>query len=188
MPIGDPVTWRTSSPSSTAMPQHAEHESDDLAHRQRLVQQRHAEQHGPDRHRVRQDRGPAGGHLLDAEKDQPVPCRDVEQRQREDLAPMLARYPRSNRPTAAPPATSRCAANGSVAPRKVSGASSVTPSFSTGQLHPQTSVRYARPEKTPRPEHAARPDELKSSDGRACGDSWTPPVRAQAGGASPYLA
>ena len=33
------------------------------------------------------------------------------------------------------------AANGSVKPRNVSGASSVTPIFSTGQLQPQTSVR-----------------------------------------------
>src|SRR6266542_3285570 len=35
------------------------------------------------------------------------------------------------------------AANGSVVARKVSGASSVTPSLSTGQLQPQTSVRMA---------------------------------------------
>ena len=33
------------------------------------------------------------------------------------------------------------AASGSVKPRNVSGASSVTPIFSTGQLQPQTSVR-----------------------------------------------
>src|SRR6185436_891631 len=72
------------------------------------------------------------------------------------------------------------AANGSVAPRKVSGASSVTPSFSTGQLHPQTKVNTAT-RKSPeagRRRAARRAEVIGRSRLRR---SWSPPVRAQAG-------
>ena len=67
--------------------EHAEHEADDLAARQRLVQQRQANEHAPHRHRVGEDRAAARRQLLHAEQHEPVPAGDVEARERGDLAP-----------------------------------------------------------------------------------------------------
>ncbi len=71
---------------------HAERHAGDLARRQRLAQQRHREQHAPDRHRVGDDRAAAGGQLLQAEQHQAVPAGDVEERERRELAPQRARH------------------------------------------------------------------------------------------------
>ena len=131
----------------------------------------------------------AGGHLLHAEQDQAVPAGDVEERERQRPCPRARAGCGSNRPTGATPAASPSAANGSVDARNVSGASSVTPIFSTGQLHPQTSVRMPTEQQGSMPAaHAGVRDAPRSSHARPSKRrSWAGRVSQVRAGGSPYL-
>ncbi len=125
------------------MPSVPSDEPDDLAPVERLVQHGHRDQRRPDRHRVRDDRAAPRGQLLHAEQHEAVPAGDVEEREHRDASPPCRAARGCGRRDSFATSSMPSAANGSVIARKVSGASSVTPSFSTGQLHPHTSVRIA---------------------------------------------
>ena len=91
----------------------------------------------PDRHRVGEDRAASGRQLLHAEEDEPVPAGDVEEREHRDLAPPARAGRASQSPDKCATASRPSAANGSVIARNVSGASSVTPIFSTASCSPR---------------------------------------------------
>ena len=89
--VGVRWKWRISSPSSSAIPSMPSAMPAIRRAPERLREQHEREQHAPDRHRVREDRAASGRQLLHAEQHEPVPERDVEERERAHLAPQRAR-------------------------------------------------------------------------------------------------
>ena len=139
------------------------------------------EQHAPDRHRVGEDRAAPRRQLLHAEQHEAVPAGDVEAARARRPCPSARAECGSRRRRASRRRAGPSAANGSVSARNVSGASSATPIFSTGQLQPQTSVRTTTGTSASRSQRAR--DRCRRSRAVRASGSRSPAHRS----VSPYL-
>ena len=89
--VGARWKWRMSSPSSSAIPSMPS--AIPTIRRSPSGSDKSTSEisNAPHRHRVGEDRAASGRQLLHAEEHEPVPARDVEERERRDLAPQRAR-------------------------------------------------------------------------------------------------
>ena len=165
---------RRSSPSSSGHAGHAERAARaPCACRSARAAPASDDQRGPHRHRVGEDRAASRGHLLHAEQHEPVPAGDVEEGEQRRPAATARAGCGSLSPESRATSEQAEAGERQREARNVSGAISVTPSFRTGQLQPQTSARTATGS-------SERPGETRA----AARDRRQP---RGGGGGSPYL-